>query len=162
MGKSVTLSKKHGLNPSMVICPICGKEESVAILGYIKDDKEAPRYIQGDICDECKARVADNKCFVISVGEDQRLKRYTIVSKDIFTQKVEGCAVLMKEADFNAVFDKHLDMEHVYVFDYCTSSIYHFTVKNDEDIEDIIRDKSLILDDCYYMTSESPIDIKEL
>ena len=56
-------------------------------------------------------------------------------------------------------------MEHVYVFDYCTSSIYHFTVKNDEDIEDIediMRDKGLGLDDCYYMTSESPIDIKEL
>lgn len=85
MGKGITLSKKHGLNPSMIICPICGKEESVAILDYIKGDKEAPRYIQGDICDECKARIADNKCFVISVGEDQRLKRYTIVSKDIFT-----------------------------------------------------------------------------
>lgn len=107
MGKSVTLSKKHGLNPSIKMCPICGKEESVAILDYIKGDKEAPRYIQGDICDECKARVADNKCFVISVGEDRRLKRYTIVSKDIFTQKVEDCAVLMKEADFNIVFDKH-------------------------------------------------------
>lgn len=107
MGKGVILSKKHGLNPSMVICPICGKKESVAILDYIKGDKEAPRYIHGDICDECKARVADNKCFVISVGEDQRLKRYTIVSKDIFTQKVEDCAVLMKEADFNAIFDKH-------------------------------------------------------
>ena len=106
MGKDVILSKKHGLNPSMVICPICGKEESVAILGYIKDDKEAPRYIQGDICDECKAKVADNKCFVIA-GEDQHLKRYIIVSKDVFTQKVEGCAVLMKEADFNIVFDKH-------------------------------------------------------
>lgn len=107
MGKSVTLSKKHGLNPSIVICPICGKEESVTILGYIKGDKEAPRYIQGDICDECKARVADNKCFVISVGENQRLKHYTIVSKDIFTQKIEDCAVLMKEADFNAIFNKH-------------------------------------------------------
>lgn len=107
MGKSVTLSKKHGLNPSITVCPICGKEEDIALLGHIKGDKEAPRYIQGDICDECKARVADNKCFVISVDEDQRLKHYTIVSKDIFTQKIEGCAVLMKEADFNAVFDKH-------------------------------------------------------
>lgn len=107
MGKDITLSKKHGLNPSMAVCPIYGKAESVALLGHIKGDEEAPRYIQGDICDECKARVADNKCFVISVGEDQRLKRYTIVSKDIFTQKVEDCAVLMKEADFNAVFDKH-------------------------------------------------------
>jgi formate dehydrogenase maturation protein FdhE len=107
MGKDVTLSKKHGLNSSMVVCPICGKAKSVALLGHIKGDEEAPRYIQGDICDECKARVADNKCFVISVSEDRRLKRYVIVSKDIFTQKVEDCAVLMKEADFNAVFDKH-------------------------------------------------------
>lgn len=107
MGKGITLSKKHGLNPSVMVCPICGKTGDIAILGYIKGDKEAPRYIQGDICDECKARVADNKCFVISVGKDQCLKHYTIVSKDIFTQKVEGCAVLMKEADFNAVFDKH-------------------------------------------------------
>lgn len=53
-------------------------------------------------------------------------------------------------------------MEHVYVFDYSTSSIYHFTINEDEDIEDIMRDKDLRLDDCYYMTSESPIDIKEL
>lgn len=107
MEKGITLSKEHGLNPSVIVCPICGKKDDIAILGHIKGDKEAPRYIQGDICDKCKARVADNKCFVISVGEDQRLKRYTIVSKDIFTQKVEDCAVLMKEADFNAVFDKH-------------------------------------------------------
>lgn len=107
MEKGITLSKEHGLNPSVMVCPICGKESDIAILGHIKGDKEAPRYIQGDICDKCKARVADNKCFVISVGEDQRLKRYTIVSKDIFTQKVEDCAILMKEADFNAVFDKH-------------------------------------------------------
>ena len=107
MGKGVTLSKKHGLNPSIAVCPICDKAESIVLLGHIKGDEKAPRYIQGDICDECKARVADNKCFVISVGEDQRFKRYTIVNKDIFTQKVEDCAVLMKEADFNAVFDKH-------------------------------------------------------
>lgn len=53
-------------------------------------------------------------------------------------------------------------MKHVYVFDYCTSSIYHFTVENDEDIEEVMRDKDLRLDDCYYMASESPIDIEEL
>lgn len=107
MGKDIILSEKHGVNPSITVCPICGKEIDIALLGKLKEDEEAPRYIQGDICDECKARVADNKCFIISVGEDQRLKRYTIVSKDIFTQKVEDCAILMKEADFNAVFDKH-------------------------------------------------------
>lgn len=107
MNKNIILSEKHGVNPSITVCPICGKEIGIALLGKLKGDKEAPRYIQGDICDECKARVADNKCFVIAVGEDQCLKRYVIVSKDVFTQKVEDCAVLMKEADFNAVFDKH-------------------------------------------------------
>lgn len=29
----------------MVVCPICGKAESVALLGHIKGDREAPRYI---------------------------------------------------------------------------------------------------------------------
>lgn len=53
-------------------------------------------------------------------------------------------------------------MKHVYVFDYYTSSIYHFTVKNDEDIEEVMRDKGLRLDYCYYMASKSPIDIEEL
>lgn len=45
MGKGVTLSKKHGLNPSMAMCPICGKAEGIALLGNIKRDEEAPRYI---------------------------------------------------------------------------------------------------------------------
>lgn len=107
MKKDITLSKKHGLNPSVMVCPICGKEEDIAILGHIKGDKEAPRYIQGDICDECKARVADNKCYVIAVSEDRRLKRYTIISKDALKQKIEDCAILMKETDFNAIFNKH-------------------------------------------------------
>lgn len=107
MSKGIRVNEKHGVNPSITVCPICGKETGIALLGKLKGDEEAPRYTHGDICDECKARVADNKCFVISVGEDRRLKRYTIVSKDIFTQKVEDCAVLMKEADFNTVFDKH-------------------------------------------------------
>lgn len=44
MGKGITLSKKYGLNPSMAVCPICGKAESVALLGHIKGDEEAPRY----------------------------------------------------------------------------------------------------------------------
>ena len=89
MGKGITLSKKHGLNPSMVVCPICGKAESIALLGHIKGDEEAPRYIQGDICDECKARVADNKCFVISVGEDQRLNAILLLAKIYLHKKLK-------------------------------------------------------------------------
>lgn len=53
-------------------------------------------------------------------------------------------------------------MEYVYVFDYCTSSIYHFTVTNDEDIEDAIKNKGLRIDDCCWMYTNDPIDIEEL
>lgn len=107
MIKGIRISEKHGVNPSITICPICGKETGIVLLGKLKGDEKAPRYIQGDVCDECKAKIADNECFVISVDEDKCFKRYIIVSKDVFTQKVEGCVVLMKEADFNTVFNKH-------------------------------------------------------
>lgn len=107
MGKGITLSKKHGLNPSVMVCPICGKEESIAILGHIKGDKEAPRYIQGDICDECKAKVNDNRCFVVSVDENGMFKNCIIVNKDIFTINIKEPIVFMKEAEFNVVFNKN-------------------------------------------------------
>ena len=33
---SVRLSPKHGLNPSLVVCPICGEPTSIALLGRLK------------------------------------------------------------------------------------------------------------------------------
>lgn len=33
---SVRLSPKHGLNPSLVVCPICGEPISIALLGRLK------------------------------------------------------------------------------------------------------------------------------
>lgn len=41
MGKGVTLSKKHGLNPSITVCPICGKETGIALLGKLKGDEKS-------------------------------------------------------------------------------------------------------------------------
>ena len=70
MSKNIILSEKHGVNSSITVCLICGKEIGIALLGKLKEDEEALRKIIGDLCDECKARVADNKCFIISVGED--------------------------------------------------------------------------------------------
>jgi hypothetical protein len=42
MKKDITLSKNYGLNPSIIICPICGKDIGIALFGHIKGDKEAP------------------------------------------------------------------------------------------------------------------------
>lgn len=61
MAKSIPISPKHGLNPTIPICFFCGKERSeIALLGKLPNDAEAPRYaiIDYEPCDECKTAMA--------------------------------------------------------------------------------------------------------
>lgn len=51
---SIKLSPEHGLNPSITLCPICKKEVGVALLGELEGDAEAPKYIEGTLCDDCR------------------------------------------------------------------------------------------------------------
>ena len=57
MSRSIKMSKKHGLNPCIPICPFCGQEKNeLALLGYIKGDKKAPKSAVMDLepCDTCR------------------------------------------------------------------------------------------------------------
>jgi len=59
---SVLLSKKHGVNPSLMQCVVCGKDTGVALLGKIKGDAEAPRHIPDvEPCDDCKKELERHK-----------------------------------------------------------------------------------------------------
>ncbi len=40
MSKGIRVSEKHEVNPSITICPICGKETNIALLDKLKGDKE--------------------------------------------------------------------------------------------------------------------------
>ncbi len=53
---SVKLSQKHGVNPSMLACFVCGNEYGVALLGRLKGDAEAPHQFTSphDWCDDCR------------------------------------------------------------------------------------------------------------
>ena len=51
---SIKLSKKHGVNPTLLICPICKKDVGIGLLGRLKGDAEAPRQMYGELCDDCK------------------------------------------------------------------------------------------------------------
>ena len=42
MSKSITLSHKHGVNPSVTHCECCGKEIGLALVGRLKGDEKAP------------------------------------------------------------------------------------------------------------------------
>lgn len=106
MGKSVTLSKKHGLNPSMAVCPICGKTESVALLGHIKGDKEAPMRMLSDPCDDCVSKLGDDKICILAVNEQDCCVNNIIINRSSINIPVKGYIAFMKENEFNDVF-KH-------------------------------------------------------
>lgn len=64
MSKSIKVSPKHGVNPTIPVCAFCGKEKNeIALLGHIGDlrkgeDFEAPRRVILDYepCDDCKEK----------------------------------------------------------------------------------------------------------
>lgn len=57
MSKSIPLSPKHGVNPSMITCVFCGEPKGVALCGRLKGDAEAPKYMIADYepCETCKS-----------------------------------------------------------------------------------------------------------
>lgn len=63
-GKSIRISPKYGVNPTIPICFFCGEEKhEIALLGKIgkgTEDLEAPHYALLDYepCDECLKKMA--------------------------------------------------------------------------------------------------------
>jgi hypothetical protein len=72
MGRSVRLSKKHGVNPTIPICFWCGKERNeIALMGRIgREDKKAPMYsvIDYEPCENCR-KAFDAGILVVGVKE---------------------------------------------------------------------------------------------
>ena len=104
MSGSILLSKKHGVNPTIPVCPYCGKPKNEIILtGYAGEkwakknghsDGQMPMYVimQGDLepCDECKK----NGITIIEAEAD--------VEGEI---SVTGKSWLLKEEAFLRIFD---------------------------------------------------------
>lgn len=57
---AVRLSPKHGVNPMLVQCFICGDASSIALCGRLPDDAEAPRMavLNKAPCDNCRKIMA--------------------------------------------------------------------------------------------------------
>lgn len=60
MSRGITLSKKHGINPSLETCFWCGEHMGVVLCGRMKGDAEAPREMCMGLepCPKCKAKFA--------------------------------------------------------------------------------------------------------
>ena len=72
MARSIYLSKKHGVNPSVLQCPLCQKDTGVALLGKLKNDVEAPRkMLDQKPCPECQQHMTQGIILVeASPGTD--------------------------------------------------------------------------------------------
>mgnify|MGYP007003721021 FL=1 len=106
MGKGVTLSKKHGLNPSITVCPICGKEIGIALLGKLKEDEEAPRKIIEDLCDDCISKLGNDKIYILAINDQGYGTKGIIIKRSALNIPVKGYMTLIKENEFDKVF-KH-------------------------------------------------------
>ena len=61
MSKSIKISPKYGLNPTIPVCFWCGKQKNeIALMGRMKDDIEAPKNMVLDYvpCEECQSHMA--------------------------------------------------------------------------------------------------------
>lgn len=65
--KSIKLSPKHGVNPSITHCECCGKTIGIAMLGKLKDDAEAPKDIAMGLCDDCQKVIDADGLMIIEV-----------------------------------------------------------------------------------------------
>lgn len=68
MSKGIRLSERHGVNPMLVICSICGGDTGeIALLGRLKDDAEAPRKgaLPGSACPTCRGHMAQGVILVV-------------------------------------------------------------------------------------------------
>ena len=102
MKDEIILSEKHGLNPSMVLCPTCLKKtNTIALFGKLKNDAEAPKQIIGnELCDKCKEKIKEGFVAIIEIENDKRTGRMMWVKRHIlnvpketnycFTEKKEG------------------------------------------------------------------------
>lgn len=106
MSKGIRVSEKHGVNPSITICPICGKETGIVLLGKLKGDKEAPMRILSDPCDDCVSKLGNDKIYILAINDQGYGTKDIIIERSALNIPVKGCMILMKENEFDKVF-KH-------------------------------------------------------
>jgi hypothetical protein len=85
--EDIKLSEKHGLNPSIAVCPICGKDVGVALFGELKDDEQAPKKVlANEICDECKEKNPD-KVYIVEIDDNQLTGKYALIDKTLLIEE---------------------------------------------------------------------------
>lgn len=107
--EGIILSEKHGVNLSLEVCALCGKEMGIIMFGKLKDDVEAPKKsCLGHICDECATKFKKaHQRVLMEVSELGPTGKYCIISEDNLNPKVlesDDIVILVPKTIF-----KHLE-----------------------------------------------------
>ena len=105
---SLRLSKEHGLNPSLLVCPICGKDVGIVLLGANGGKKAPYQMTSMELCDDCKQKVKDGNTFILSAKQTpdgiKPTGAYMIVPNDCLNVLIPPKRICsMEESAFNTL-----------------------------------------------------------
>lgn len=122
MSKGIKISEKHGVNPSIVVCPTCGESDGIALVGALPDDAEAPRQMTNPYpCEKCMAKFkAEEAVVLVGMTENSPKGQYT-----------GGLVVIKREAAKN-VFSEGAIKEGVYTY-HCDQVVIERLVEMQEE-----------------------------
>jgi hypothetical protein len=91
---SITLSPKHGVNPSILHCECCGKEYGIGLAGRLKGDAEAPKDVMYGFCDDCQKVIDQGGVMIVEVADGEGEKN---PKNPYRTGRIVGCSKQYKE-----------------------------------------------------------------
>lgn len=105
MSKSIKISEKHGVNPTMPLCFFCGEEKNeIVLLGKLPGDVEAPRHMwmPGDYepCPACQEKW-DIGIAMIEVTDHENFANQPPIFEDNYPT---GRVGVLKEEFVNKIF----------------------------------------------------------
>ena len=103
---SLRLSKEYGLNPSLLVCPICGNNVGIALLGANCGKKAPYQMISMELCDDCKQKVKEGNTFILSAKQtSEGIKptgAYILVPNECLNVPIPSKGIcLMEKSEFN-------------------------------------------------------------
>lgn len=104
--KSIRLSPRHGLNPTMLVCPVCQGDSGIGLPGYIKGDQQAPRYsLDRQPCQSCQARFDEGYLAFIRTDVDDAKVADEKLSMQEVRKHATGEVLWIKARVANTVFN---------------------------------------------------------
>lgn len=108
--EGIIISEKYGVNPSLEVCALCGKEMGIIMFGRLKDDVEAPKQVcLGRLCDKCVSKFKkEYKKLILEVNNLGFTGRYFIfpekcIRSEILEEIGDNVTIYLGEEAFQKI-----------------------------------------------------------